>query len=503
MTRRGPFLFLVISFFALGIGMALFRNAEYHVPFLPGTVEQVWQVEASLDFHASGKPVVATLTLPPEQDGYRILRENAASPGYGYDVSEDAGQRRARWSKREATGNQTLFFKTEFVADSGHRVADSEEPPVTKSSWEEPYYTAVRDVLASALPLSADGMTLAEQLLAIFSMTPRNQNAALLLEQFELADLLSGILAEAGVPARAVEALVLEDGRRRRPTIDLVELWQDGSWHLLSPDSGSRLDERELLLWRTSAPSLFEVSGGTQSKVSFSMIRQARSTTSITSPEVGPSDPPLMSLYTLPVEEQGSFKLLMLLPIGALAVVLMRVLIGIKTSGTFMPVLIALAFLQTKLLPGLFCFVVIVASGAMIRSYLSQLRLLLVARIATLIVIVIGIISVFSVLGHQLGVVGAQTLTMFPTIILAWTIERMSIAWEEQGAREALNQVSGSLFVAVVAFLIMDREIVRHLVFNFPELHLCVISGLLLTGRYTGYRLLELRRFANFAELRR
>jgi len=83
-------------------------------------------------------------------------------------------------------------------------------------------------------------------------------------------------------------------------------------------------------------------------------------------------------------------------------------------------------------------------------------------------------------------------------IILAWTIERMSIIWEEQGPRDVLIQGGGSLLVAVLAFMVMDFEIIRHLAFNFPELHLCVLACILLLGRYTGYRLLELKRFATF-----
>jgi hypothetical protein len=192
------------------------------------------------------------------------------------------------------------------------------------------------------------------------------------------------------------------------------------------------------------------------------------------------------------------FKLIMLLPIGALVVAIMRILVGLKTSGTFMPVLIALAFLQTDLLPGLVSFVSVVALGLAIRSYLSALNLLLVARIATLVVVVIGIISIFSILSYHLGLMAGLNITFFPMIILAWTIERMSITWEEQGPKEVIMQGGGSLFVATLAFLMMDREIVRHLAFNFPELHLCVLAVILVLGRYTGYRILELRRFAVF-----
>ena len=68
------------------------------------------------------------------------------------------------------------------------------------------------------------------------------------------------------------------------------------------------------------------------------------------------------------------FKGLLLIPVAALIVVIMRVLVGLKTSGTFMPILIALAFLQTKLLPGLAIFIILVSVGLWIRSWLSHMK---------------------------------------------------------------------------------------------------------------------------------
>ncbi len=61
---------------------------------------------------------------------------------------------------------------------------------------------------------------------------------------------------------------------------------------------------------------------------------------------------------------------------AALVVVVMRLLVGVQTSGTFMPILIALAFIQTTLLVGLIIFLVLIGSGLWIRSYLSRLNLL-------------------------------------------------------------------------------------------------------------------------------
>jgi len=42
----------------------------------------------------------------------------------------------------------------------------------------------------------------------------------------------------------------------------------------------------------------------------------------------------------------------------------------------------------------------------------------------------------------------------------------------------------------------MGMDWLEHLIFTFPELLLLVLAVVLLLGRYTGYRLTELRRFA-------
>jgi hypothetical protein len=182
-----------------------------------------------------------------------------------------------------------------------------------------------------------------------------------------------------------------------------------------------------------------------------------------------------------------------------LIVVMLRILVGLRTSGTFMPILIALAFMETTLLAGMIMFILIVGLGLIIRSYLSSLNLLLVARISAVMIVVIAIMSVLSILSYKLGIEEVLTITFFPMIILAWTIERMSILWEEEGPHEVLIQGSGSLITAVAAFFAMTNPLVAHITFNFPEVLLIVLSLIILIGRYNGYRLSELLRFKSMA----
>ena len=479
-----------------GIAIAAYRLADTGVPLLPGEDRTVWQVEARIEFFATGEPAEVLLTLPPAQDGFQVLSETGASPGFGFTVDQAGPQRRAHWTKRSAAGDQVLFYQMDLVQKPDQRI--SPEPPdeVRAATFDGPYATAAAEVLNALRPRSTGARSLADQLVQAANTQPLSQNMNLLRQGHGAGPLISALLNRDGVAARPVKALRLEDGRRRQPLRDYVQVWDDGAWLLYDPSRGRVDDASGLLLWQTGTPSVFDVVGGTRSQVSFSVTSQVQSALGLSRLRDSPFD---ISLHALPIAEQGMFKLIMTLPVGALVVVIMRLLVGVRTAGTFMPVLIALSFLQTELLAGMVGLVLVVAAALLLRSYLSALNLLLVARIATLVVVVIALVTMLAVVSYRLGLISGLAITFFPMVILAWTVERMSILWEEEGAGEAVVQGAGSLLVAVCAYLAMSQPVVRHLSFNFPELHLCVLAAILLLGRYTGYRLLELRRFLSLS----
>jgi len=139
--------------------------------------------------------------------------------------------------------------------------------------------------------------------------------------------------------------------------------------------------------------------------------------------------------------------------------------------------------------------VTLVAAGLWIRFYLSKLDLLMVARLAAVLITVVILMAGFSILSYKLGLDQVLVVTFFPMIIVAWTIERMSILWEEDGPREVLTQGGGSLLVAVIAYMLMTNQYLEHITYNFPETILILLGIILILGQYTGYRLTELKRF--------
>jgi hypothetical protein len=160
-----------------------------------------------------------------------------------------------------------------------------------------------------------------------------------------------------------------------------------------------------------------------------------------------------------------------------------------------MPVLIALAFRETQLLRGIALFTLLVALGLMIRFLLERLRLLLVPRLASVLIVVVLLMLLISLLSNKLGMETGLSVALFPMVIISMTIERMSVMWEERGPVDALRAAFGSLVTAVLCYVAMGLDWLEHLIFTFPELLLVVLALAVLAGRYTGYRLLELTRF--------
>lgn len=495
---RITFYAIISTLVLFGLGAAWLRHVQMEIPLLPGVQKPVWLIEARIDFEATGEPVTARLGLPDNPPGYRSVTEQAAAPGYGYSVVSENGVRRGEWSKRGALGLQTIYYKSQFIEETVDPAQFSviNEPQVRRVDWDgSSLETAAQQVLEVAWAKSSSPQSLARELIKQLNNEALDQNAALLLSaETDKSVLLEKLINQARIPARPALGLYLEDARRHQNLTRLVQVFDGGTWVLFNPYTGEQGVPENLLLWHTGGESILDVAGGKRSRVSFSMIHQTVPALDLVKIEKD-SIFSQLSIQHLPIEEQSMFKLLLLLPVGALVVVFMRILVGLKTSGTFMPILIALAFLQTSLLLGLVSFVIVVAMGLVLRSYLSQLNLLLISRIATLVVLVIFIISALSLIGYQMGLNTGMTITFFPMIIIAWTIERMSILWEEEGPKEVVVQGGGSLLVAVLAYTLMQFTIVGHLTFNFPELNFVCLALIMLMGQYTGYKLSELRRF--------
>ncbi|HEY9130026.1 MAG TPA: inactive transglutaminase family protein [Sulfurovum sp.] len=505
----------VIAFIlaAMGFFLVWYKAVFLEIPLTPHQKKDFFTISAEVSFKGKKSPAEISMALPNPQEGIRIVSQQSEAGDFGYTVSQTKEGERALWSKRDVEGKQKIFYRITVTPESSYiskPVVPENAAKETKADetikredlfvlWGDAERAAAWNLLAMVRDHSSGPLTFTAQLIEQFKQKEQNDSINLLLKmkgEDELS-LIVKLLMYEKIEVRKVRGIYLEDRQKGRKLDTMLEVYDEGKWELFDLKKGHIYQPENLFVWHRGNEPLFWTKGIEKPKLRFSVTQTQIPVTATLqqSTESEKSKFLNFSLYTLPSSQQNAFKQILLVPMGVLIVVILRILVGIRTMGTFMPVLFALTFIQTSLLYGLIMFFVIVFSGLFFRFYLSRLRLLLVARISAVIIMVIIIMSTMSVISYKLNFVQVLSVTFFPMIILSWTIERMSILWEEEGGREVFIQGMGSLAVAIPSYFMMMNEYVAYLFFNFPELLLVVLSLIILIGRYTGYRVTELFRF--------
>lgn len=494
-----------------GVILFLFKAYVVGFPVSHKSESTAWKVEARLRFAATGKPVKASLLIPDHVKGFAILHETFISSGYGIVTTTEKDNRQATWSIRKAVGKQSLYYQATIELASAKGSSAEPAPPKTKgTTLEGTTLQAAKSLMKDVKKRSADTTSMVAELITQLNRQNPDNNVKLLLgpkpTRKKRVTVAARILNYTGVPARVVSGISLpgeaQEFSKKTALVHWLEVYTGKGWVSFDPATGKSPVAAHWFRWSIGAGSPASIEGGDDLKVIFSarpMVEKALSS-AVNRAEV--SHPFLLkfSLFSLPVSTQAVYRVLLLVPVGAFLLVLLRNVVGIKTFGTFMPVLIALSFRETGLLRGIVIFVVLVALGLAVRFWLEQLKLLLVPRLAAVLIVVVGLMTMLSVMTKALGGNTGLSVALFPMVILTMTIERMSIVVEERGLGEALTSGIGSIICASLAYVVMNIKDVEHLVFVFPELLLVLLAATLLLGRYTGYRLMDLYRFRALAE---
>lgn len=492
---------------AVGCGFFLYKLLILGFPIWPEARTDVWRVEVQLQFEAQDGPAKIGLFVPGPVGRLAVVDQSFVSPGYGILTEPQPGHgMRATFSVREARGTQSLYYRAVVqpmrLPDDASRDAEPRLEPPTFGGAER---LAADTLVSHARQRSSDALTLAALILQGLKNAPRSSEAAFLLgpqpSTRRIAQVAAQLIEHAGVPARVVNGIALAPERRDAGFTHWLQVYADGRWRPVYINEADRAAPDGLLpWWRGNAP-FAELSGGSglTHTIATSRSYELATRTAVTQQRALERKLIEFSLFGLPLQSQALFRTLLVIPVGILLLVILRNIVGVKTFGTFMPVLIALAFRQTGLLWGIMFFSIVVAIGVAVRFYLERLKLLLVPRLAAIVIVVILAIAMLTVLSFRLGLERGLSIGLFPIVILTMTIERMTLVWEERGAAEALEQGAGSLAVGTVCYLVMNLRVVEHLFFVFPELLLAVLAATLLLGRYSGYRLTELYRFRELA----
>ncbi|TVQ31649.1 MAG: hypothetical protein EA370_12790 [Wenzhouxiangella sp.] len=500
MTRLIHWLLLVVALISVGLSIAIYKHRVLGYPLQSEHIEPTWIVQARIQITPGSGPIKASLKLPTTTPGMGQLRENFISRGYGLTIQETGPAREAVWTVRRATQRQSLYYQAVFYRDAINQRFLPRPGFPEVPSLEEPFQTAMLATVEEVRRQSADIATFTTSLLTRINSTAPTEELALFLNspdyRGQRVKIAQEILAGARIPSVQVNGFYLADASRTQP-VRWLAVHNQREWLFFDPATGQMGLPENFLVWWVGAEPPIDVEGATLVDLVWSIRRNELAALDLAEQRSAAHATWLapFSLFNLPVQAQSVYAVLMLVPVGAFIMILMRNVVGMPSFGTFMPVLIALAFRETGLLAGLVMFTIVVAVGLSLRFYLARLHLLLVPRLTAVLIIVVFLMVLLSLASHSLGWEVGLSVGLFPMVILAMIIERMSIVWEERGPSEALKEGLGSAVIAALAFSVMTLALVQHMAFVFPELMLVMLGLTILMGRYSGYRLSELLRF--------
>lgn len=488
--------------------LMLYKVIGIGLPLFPEEKNDSWEIETRVRFEAKNKEVKAAVYTPQNENGFTVLQQYIVARGYGLTQDKQGPNTVAVMAKRKADGSQTLYLK--FVVNRAEtedtRSTSGVRPAEHRLSEAE--LEAARSLIAASHARSADRETFVPLIIAALTAKTREGPAAILAgtnpTPAHIARRVVSVLSADGVPARVINGLELGESRRRAQLVRWIEVAIGDKWVVFNPATSRRGMPPNGMVWWRGGDTLVKLSDDRRPTVNIAVERLQLSALAnvLAMRRAEAQDVMSYSLYSLPLQTQQVYRLLLMVPIGIFLLVILRNVIGVKTFGTFMPVLIALAFRETQLVWGLVLFGAVVGAGLILRAYLEQLKLLLVPRLAAVLICVVLIMAVLSVISHKIGLEKGLSVALFPMVIMTMTIERMSIVWDERGPGEAFKQAIGSLIVAILCYLVMNIPLLEHLLFAFPEILLIVLAATLLLGRYTGYRLTELPRFRVLAGIK-
>ena len=501
----------------VGVVIFLLKWLAVGLPLSAGKMSNAWQIETDVSFRANGGPIRASVFLPPDAPGMHIHDIRLIGSGFGTLILDRETNRVASFTRRQASGEQSIHvrFVVQLYPKHQERIRPRQAPPLLPGARpadiSHPNLTATEGAAANALlqtarAQSADDLSMVRLLLKMVASKPPADRAQQLVgkapSQSLIAEKSVAALRAGGFNARIVHGVDVAKSRRTAPIVNWIEVKLGEDWQSFAiTDRPGRFPDANVAWWRGSEP-LVSVNGGQPPtrRISVRRLRESELSQVLIRGHADQSPFVVFSLYSLPTSTQDLYRILFMIPVGVFVLVILRNLVGIKGLGTFMPVLIALAFRESTLLIGVVFFVSIIAIGLLCHLYFDQLKLLVAPRLAVILIVVILSMALISVVTHRLGFDRGLAIALFPIVILTMTIERVSIIWDERGPPAAIWEAIQSLLIASVCYFIMTIASLQYFVFTFPEINLILLAAILVIGRYSGYRLLELFRFRNIAE---
>ncbi len=541
--KRSAYALLMALFLAtIGIAIFIHKLTALNIPLLPAQSYDTWSVEArivlddislisDLAENPSSVPNQLSLYLPQNSERYKVIDESFEGIKISQDMIAESDENRTATltlqteafegsnPTRDQVG-RVLFYRATVQSDLppseridqepstlGQQIVDKQVEQAARSNEtiksilkENPPTRSINSLIEEAKKSSKDGLPLAKAIYKL-SIQSDDNRVRTLQEALKLngssIELAAFLLNEAGETARAGNGILLNPEKAAAAQFSQwLEVNQDRQWFAYDPVSDRFGAQTRYLTWWYGLDGVLSTEG--TENIAFEVTARPDTTDGL-SRSVWHDDEDSFflkhSFIGLPLSTQRVIQVLVMIPIGALIVAALHQMVGFSTFGTFTPVLIALSFRETGLVTGIVLFMLVVVIGIAVRSVLNQVQLLVVPRLSAVLTVTVLVIGALALVMDSLGLRYGLSISLFPIVILAMTIERAAVMWEEDGGKDTAIATAGSLAVAVIGFLCISNPYVQHLAFVFPELLLVVLALTILLGRYNGYKLIEYFRF--------
>ncbi len=506
---KRPALLLAVALLMLSFALISYRILRLKYPIFPAAPEKVWQLSMDARVMGGERETTVMIGVPYTHRGQMVVEERISSGTLSFNLLREGPNQIGVWSGQVSPRGEVIGYRAILKVKS--QSLFKTKPPALG-----PYPKNVGEAeqkLGKRLVEKWDRLPPADRLRRIaaavngFWETPPPDDRDLRAwstfhDKYGRVTACLVLLRAADLPARLAEGLELVESITTS-TLLWIQAWTGQEWENLQPERGEIYEKPvPLLPLMAGGYPVVRVLNGELQEIRWTLSPQVITQWHMHFERIMGSGSFLdrWSLFRLPAEFQRTFRFLLLVPIGALMICLLRNLVGFPTFGIFMPVLMALAFRNTGLLYGLGIFAGVVLIGYVVRQWINKLRLLLVPRLSVILTLVIIFFTIFALIGNRFGLKEFMAVGLLPFVILTMTIERFFVMIEEAGGLEGLQTAAGSAAVAAITYGIIQFEPLQLTFFVYPELLLAVAAFQVVIGRYTGYRLSE---FIRFRKLRR
>lgn len=512
-------------FLVLPLGLAVSKIARVGYDLGNLLPVEAYDVTLQMQVTGHGDSLWVRTYLPPADSRVRVLDESRRSDLPVHTEQHEDGNRVAAWSGGAVAGDRRIRVRYKAVVQPQRFEIDpSRTIPGPPPSRVDPNLQATESIQlddaeigALAARLAPTGTSLVLGLRNIHQYCQelgyvafKGETSAVTALRLGEAScngrsrLFAALVRHQGIPCRLVGGLILEPGSKRT-SHQWVEVEIGSHWVPFCPtnDHFAAIPSNYLPLYRGDL-ALFAHSEDVNFDYHFRIGHEFAIRPELA--DAATRDPfNLLGIWG--IFEQAGFpidllKSILMIPLGALVVVILRNVVGLTTFGTFLPTLIAVAARDTGLFWGSVAFVTLIGLVHVVRLALLRLQLLHQPQLAILLTFVILFMLGMAVVGARSGNLDLAYVGMFPIAILAITTERFGLMIEEEGPRRTLSVALMTLVAIAACYEVMNALTFQILFMSFPELLLVVIFLDIWLGRWMGLRVLEYWRFRRLIAVR-